>query len=335
VLGEPASVCLARATPTPVAPLAARSSYPSENLADLTEVTSRFDAGDERGALKLFEKEVLAAKKHKDLERLREFEPFAEALLSRCIGREHKIAQRTLYVIKQNIALFAGGTWPPSTGSGDAVMAPVHPATLEPAAEAPSRKAPVPRLDYPGAHPRDFGNLNPKVQRALEENLARDETIQVIIRGAHGQAMIGTESRVFVCKPGWMDGAAFGAETTSWSYRNLVGVQVHKGLMSGAVVLQAPGQTGKKTSYWGNKDDDPAKAPNAIPVVGAWSEVQAGVVRLRQLVDQAHAPVSAAPPATQAQPSKADELRKLADLHGDGILTDEEFRHAKSRLLEQ
>ncbi len=49
-------------------------------------------------------------------------------------------------------------------------------------------------------------------------------------------------------------------------YRNLVGVQLHAGMMSGSVVLQAPGQSGSKTSYWKQGDDDPFKAPNAIPV---------------------------------------------------------------------
>src|SRR5438105_1205443 len=94
----------------------------------------------------------------------------------------------------------------------------------------------------------DYNKLKPKVRQSLEQNLQPEETIRVIIRGAHGQAMVATDSRVFVCKPGFMAGAAFGAEVTSWSYQNLVGVQAHKGIMSGSVVLQGPGQSGKKTS---------------------------------------------------------------------------------------
>jgi Short C-terminal domain len=167
-------------------------------------------------------------------------------------------------------------------------------------------------------------------RRALEQNLHVDETIRVIIRGAHGQAMVATTSRVFVCKPGFMAGASFGAEVTSWSYRNLVGVQTHKGLMSGSVVLQGPGQSGKKTSYWGGDKDDPTKAPNAIPVVGDWDQVKAGVARLRQLIDDAHAPST----DTAASPSStADELRKLAELRDEGILSEEEFAAQKARLL--
>jgi hypothetical protein len=188
----------------------------------------------------------------------------------------------------------------------------------------------APQLDEYGVQLADYEKLKGKVKSALEDNLAPNETIRVIIRGAHGQAMVGTDTRVFVCKPGFMAGAAFGAETTSWSYQNLVGVQAHKGMVSGSVVLQGPGQSGKKTSYWGGGRDDPAKAPNAIPVAGDWKQVQAGVVVLRQLIDDAHkAPVAAA----AERRSLSDELRNLAELRSEGVLSDEEFEAAKSRLL--
>jgi Short C-terminal domain len=172
--------------------------------------------------------------------------------------------------------------------------------------------------------------LKKRVRASLEQNLAAGETIEVIIRGAHGQAIVGTASRVFVLKPGFMAGASFGSEVTSWSYRSLVGIQVHKGMVSGAVVIQAPGQSGVNTSYWGNAKDDPTKAPNAIPVVGDWDRVQAAVVRLRTLIDAAHTP-EARPAAVTA--SMADEFAKLAELKASGILSDEEFAAAKQRLL--
>jgi hypothetical protein len=188
-----------------------------------------------------------------------------------------------------------------------------------------------PILDPSVAATGGYAKLKGRVKKALSENLRPDETVRVVIRGAHSQAMIGTDSRVFVCKPGFMAGAAFGAEVTSWGYANLTGVQRHKGLMSGAVVLQGPGQSGKKASYWGNKNDDASKAPNAIPVAGDWKQVDEGVSQLRNLIDAAHAAISA--PPTGAAPSMAHELQKLADLRDSGVLTDEEFQAAKARLL--
>lgn len=176
----------------------------------------------------------------------------------------------------------------------------------------------------------EFDRLRKRVQTAVRENLAAGETIRVIVPGANGQAIVGCETRAFVCKPGFMAGATLGAEVTSWSYRNLLGVQVHKGMVSGSVVLQGPGQTGTKTSYWRQGDGDPYKAPNAIPVNGEWKRVQAAAAELRQLIDAAQ---HAAPAAAPAASFVADEIRKLADLHAEGALSAEEFAALKSKVL--
>jgi hypothetical protein len=173
--------------------------------------------------------------------------------------------------------------------------------------------------------------LKKRVKDSLTQNLTDGETIEVVIRGAHGQAIVGTGTRVFVLKPGFMAGASFGAEVTSWSYRTLAGIQVHKGMMSGAVVIQAPGQTGVNTSYWGNSKDDPTKAPNAIPVAGDWDSVQDGVARLRALIDAAHAPEPNKANTNGA--SMAAELASLVELRTAGHLSEEEFSAAKQRLL--
>ena len=176
--------------------------------------------------------------------------------------------------------------------------------------------------------------LHPKANEALDTNLDPDEQVVVVITGASNQALIGTDRRAFVYKKGFMAGAAFGSEMTSWDYRNLVGVQLHAGMMSGSVVLQAPGQSGSKTNYWKQGDDDPFKAPNAIPVSRPFDQAEKGVAELRRLIAQAHAPVQA--PAAAPQPvSFAEEIAKLADLRSSGALTDEEFAAAKARLLAQ
>ncbi len=173
--------------------------------------------------------------------------------------------------------------------------------------------------------------LKKRVREALTENLRAGEVIRVVIHGANGQAIIGTDSRLFVIKPGFMAGASFGVEATSWSYRNLVGIQVHKGMVTGSVVVQAPGQSGTNSGYWGGDKSDPYKAPNAIPIAGNWQEVRSAVAELQNLIDEAHNPAQAAPPARAA--SVADELKKLAELNQAGALTDEEFAAAKQQLI--
>ncbi|MGY2005313.1 SHOCT domain-containing protein [Blastococcus sp. SYSU DS1024] len=182
----------------------------------------------------------------------------------------------------------------------------------------------------------DRSRLHRKANEALDQNLGPDENVQVIITGPSNQAIIGTERRAFVYKKGFMAGASFGSELTTWDYRNLVGVQIHTGMMSGAVVLQSPGQSGTKTNVWKNGDEDPYKAPNAIPLNRPYEPAQEGVAILRQLIDVAQRSVTApmAPPVQAATSvSLVDELKKLADLHAAGALTDEEFAMFKAHLI--
>jgi hypothetical protein len=47
----------------------------------------------------------------------------------------------------------------------------------------------------------------------------------------------------------------------------------------------------------------------------------------------AAAPPAAAPAAPAAGPSVADQISQLADLHQQGVLTDDEFAAAKAKLL--
>jgi hypothetical protein len=57
--------------------------------------------------------------------------------------------------------------------------------------------------------------------------------------------------------------------------------------------------------------------------------------RIGQLEQQQAPPQQAPPPqaAPPAGPSMADQLQQLAALHQQGVLTDEEFAAAKSKLL--
>jgi len=71
------------------------------------------------------------------------------------------------------------------------------------------------------------------------------------------------------------------------------------------------------------------RGPNAIPVAGDWKNVQARTATLRQLIDAAHA----APAPSSSPTSIADELRKLADLRAEGVLSDDEFGALKNKLL--
>jgi hypothetical protein len=170
---------------------------------------------------------------------------------------------------------------------------------------------------------------------AVEQTLAADEQVRLVIHGESNQAIIATDRRALVFKKGFMAGASFGSELTSWSYRSLTGVQIHTGMLSGAVVLQGPGQSGTRTSYWKGDESDPHMAPNAIPLTRPFDGARKRVAQLGRLIDDAHrqdaSPAAAA--ASSGGNSVAEELRKLADLRSEGVLTDDEFATLKGKLL--
>jgi hypothetical protein len=55
--------------------------------------------------------------------------------------------------------------------------------------------------------------------------------------------------------------------------------------------------------------------------------------RISNLEQQQAAPVPAQSVPAQAAPSMADQLNQLADLHKQGVLSDDEFAAAKAKLL--
>lgn len=54
-----------------------------------------------------------------------------------------------------------------------------------------------------------------------------------------------------------------------------------------------------------------------------------------QAILDAASPSSAAPPPPPTSPDLADQIRKLADLHAAGILTDDEFAAKKQQILDR
>jgi hypothetical protein len=105
-------------------------------------------------------------------------------------------------------------------------------------------------------------------------------------------------------------------------------------MLSGAVVLQAPGQTGNRTNTWKFGDDDPYKAPNAIPITKPWQQAEEGVARLRQLIDRAHQPSGGAvEPSVGPDQDPIAVLRQLGELRDAGVLDEEEFQTKKAEIL--
>ena len=168
----------------------------------------------------------------------------------------------------------------------------------------------------------DLGLLHRKARAALEASLDPGETIEVIIRGPSAQAIIGTERRAFVYKKGILAGATFGSEITNWTYR---GADPHGNDDGGR---HPPGfrPVGHRHQLLEKRQFRSSQGAQCHP---DRSPLRLGQNRLRVLLDKAHAPAD-----LTATPSRSvvDELRHLAEMRRDGLITQEEFEEMKSHI---
>ena len=172
--------------------------------------------------------------------------------------------------------------------------------------------------------------LHKDANKSLDQNLSPGERVKVIILGLWDSAIIGTEKRCFVYKRGLMGGAMFGSKLTSWDYTNLNGVQIETGFTSGFVSLQAPGIIAKDMSYWNTGKDGPAASPFAISInKSQFEQARERVAILRTLISS----VQQARSGTSLPNNIPDQIRKLAELRDQGILTADEFETKKKELL--
>jgi len=175
----------------------------------------------------------------------------------------------------------------------------------------------------------DETQLHEDARALLLQNLGRGERILVIVRGTSDSSLIGTDRRAFVFKKGLMSGAFMGKRLASYDYRNLTGVQLETGLISGVMSLQGPGIASEDLSYWSSGKSDPMKAPHALALTNShFNQAREGVAILRDLIAK-----SQAAPALAAGPDVIDQLRKLSELRDAGVVTSAEFEAKKAELL--
>lgn len=89
-------------------------------------------------------------------------------------------------------------------------------------------------------------------------------------------------------------------------------------------------------SRFGKQTTDAAKDENAVVVAHSQAdEFLALKEKIEEVLTQHHAPSSAQAPATAPVDDPAEQLKKLADLHQSGLLSDEEFAAKRAALVDR
>ena len=109
----------------------------------------------------------------------------------------------------------------------------------------------------------------------------------------------------------------------------ITSVQIKKpGFTSGFIQLSFSGESAKRGGAFKAVQDE-----NALTISG--TDQYEDALRAKALIEhyQAHRDTPSTPPATKQAPSHADQIRSLAGLRDDGLLTEEEFEAKRKEIL--
>lgn len=134
-----------------------------------------------------------------------------------------------------------------------------------------------------------------------------------------------------VAREGFLARTAHGRSEKALNVRSIGAVQIKpaNALMNGRIQFSVSGESSKKSIGFG-RSQDAAKDENAVIFTKAQSDA------LKAIADAIRAAQAApAGAAAAAAPDVAEQIRKLDELHGQGILSDEEYGKKKADLLER
>lgn len=206
---------------------------------------------------------------------------------------------------------------------------PPPPASPSPSAPSVAREAAASTED----HSPSLDALHKKARAAIESALEPGEKLYVALPAEQNWALVATDQRVLIFKSGMLSGATFGKQLNSWHYAQISGIEDKKQMSSRALILQVPGAN--PITKFGRMDNGAGsvwEAANALMVAKKSPDVDQAVARLRQLIAEHQRPSHINPaPIPAADP--ADQVRRLAQLRDEGLLTEEEFQLKKRDVL--
>jgi hypothetical protein len=176
--------------------------------------------------------------------------------------------------------------------------------------------------------------LSPRVRREVDRHVADNENLLFCLRGSLAHSLIALDERLLIVKPGFHAGTTFGSLTTTFTYQDVTGIQVHTFLFTGWIEVSSPsfqGRERKRNRQPRTSDRDVYKLPNCIPIskrrVG---EYQDALALLRERVEFSK---RLGRSSGQAPPLIAS-LERIASLYRSGALSETEYIRLKQVLLE-
>lgn len=220
---------------------------------------------------------------------------------------------------------------------------PLSPPSGPPAAVATSSTSTV-----PAGQQHCGGSLSGAAGRAIAEVSHSGEIPWLILNpaGATG-VLVAFEDRLAIIKTGaftgFMAGSMFGGRQAVLYFVDINGIEFNAGMVNGVLeILTASYQGSANKDFWQgtlssrNADsNDPFTLSNTLPMLKSeYREWQKQISELRSRIAAAKRPAAPASVVAPAPDSFADQVAKLAQLRADGLLSDDEFKAAKQKLMD-
>ncbi|MGH3001414.1 MAG: SHOCT domain-containing protein [Gaiellaceae bacterium] len=171
--------------------------------------------------------------------------------------------------------------------------------------------------------------LGRRLRREFALNTRPGENARLCLRGRFGHALVCLDDRLLILKRGFRAGTTFGAMAATIFYRDVTGIQVRMQLVSGWIEISSPSfQGSERKRAWDLRatDRDVFKQPNCVAIQRRHVPVyQVALSELRRLVAEA-----------KLEPDHGgvvDQIERLAALRRQGVVSEDEFALAKSRIL--
>jgi len=182
---------------------------------------------------------------------------------------------------------------------------------------------------------KDFiEDLGKRGETLLAKNISPDEEIGIKLKGTHGEGFVVTNKRVYILKWGFSTGNTFGGRCNGFEFTNIVSVEFRKGLLTGTIEVLTPATQNAQRSAWNFSNNSAPMSDNVVTITRDKFDISQEVVRVsREIIAKGNRVNEVG----AKKPEKEDTvalLEKLAELKEKGIITEEEFKAKKKKVLD-
>lgn len=207
------------------------------------------------------------------------------------------------------------------------------------------------RADWPETRFPLKGRLNTRTSQAFRR-LCGDgpEPWMILVGNNQDGALAAWDDRLAIVKAGaitgHLAGTTGGERTGVFYFADVNGLEFTSGLLDGVLEVSVGGgagaDRGQLAGLW-TRGEDPARSNNALKMDKFdYKAARESIDELRRRIGEAKRPTvtvnvtTPTPPdaaPAQAKPDVLDQIKRLAELHAAGALTDDEFAAKKTDLL--